>query len=259
MKRFSGLSQISKLIKPCMMAAAVAVVFAMYPTNSFGQECGSGNDTTCNVTTNYQIGSVTVLDEPGSNGFAAGPNALANNTAIDNTAVGDSALEYNTTGPHNTAVGADTLVFTTTGGDNTAMGFGALATNTTGAGNTAIGYTALNVSTGNSNTAVGNTTCNSVTSASNVICIGEGVAGTNTSNTTYVAGIYGTVLATTAKYPLVCVTPTGQLGTKGCKKAGAPVQEELIRAQQEQIQGQGKRIADLEQRLSQLESLVAKK
>ena len=85
------------------------------------------------------------------------------------------------------------------------------------------------------------------------------ISGANTSNTTYVAGIYGTVLATTAKYPLVCVTPTGELGTKGCKKAGAPEREELIRAQQEQIQAQGQRIADLEQRLSHLESLIAKK
>src|SRR4029077_1356009 len=73
-----------------------------------------------------------------------------------NTAIGEYALSYNTTGNDNTASGADALVSNTTGHDNTAVGFDALAHNTIGGGNTAIGNIAgFNVSTGSGNVYVG--------------------------------------------------------------------------------------------------------
>jgi hypothetical protein len=55
--------------------------------------------------------------------------------------------------------------------------------------------------------------------------------------------------------PLVCIsTATGQLGTFNCASTGTLVVEQ----QQRQIQTQAQEIADLQQRLSRLESLIAK-
>src|SRR5215831_7279229 len=73
-----------------------------------------------------------------------------------NTAEGDSALFYLTTGFFNTAIGFAALFRNTTGGGNTANGFQALLSNTTGSGNTANGIDALYANTINdNNTATG--------------------------------------------------------------------------------------------------------
>ncbi len=60
-----------------------------------------------------------------------------------NTAVGESALNSNTTGYGNTAVGESALYLNTTGNYNTANGNGALGNNVTGYSNTANGGGAL--------------------------------------------------------------------------------------------------------------------
>jgi len=262
---------VNKLAKLCMIVAVVAIVFVVHPTSSYGQtNCG----TDCYASIGYQIGSTYVLTGSANNdgtnlalGYntlgsntssyntAAGNLALASNTTGEfNTATGNSALESNTTGPHNTADGTAAAALTTTGGDNTVMGYNALLDNTTASGSTAIGYVALESSTGSANTALGSNTCSNVTSASNVICIGAGVAGANVKNTTYVGGIYGTVLKK-GKNPEVCVNSAGQLGTGNCT---GPLYGEVVDLLG-QIQTQGQQIANLEQRLSQLESLIAKK
>ena len=295
----------NKVVNLCMMVAAVTIVLVVYPTSGYGQECGSGNDTNCNVTTGYQIMGTTVLAEPGNTlavGYSAmpgntslfstavgnfalvsntigesntatGTGALASNTIGNfNTAIGDSALllnttgefntatgasalYFNTTGPHNTADGTDALALNNTGGDNTASGYNALGSNTTGSGNTASGYHALYASTGNGNTALGYEACINVTNASKVICIGGSVRGTNTSNTTYIGGIFGKAVSGPPA-PGVCINSEGQLGTANCDP---PAQQEVVNRQQQQIQAQGQQIADLQQRLSRLESLIAKK
>lgn len=72
-----------------------------------------------------------------------------------NTAVGDQALEANTTGQQNTAVGDDALQANTTGNFNTALGFRTLGLNTTGASNTAVGADALFLNTASYNVGVG--------------------------------------------------------------------------------------------------------
>jgi len=255
-----GINKVSNL---CMLAALVAIMFVVNPSRSYGQlDCGANCQLGGSIGGNND--GLAVLSLPGGssmNTLAVGYLALnSNTTGIDNTATGASALEYNTTGPHNTADGEVALVFNTTGGDNTAMGAGALFSNTSGSGNSAIGYSTLSgVTTGSSNTAIGNSACESVTTASSVICIGEGVAGANVSNTTYVAGIYGTRIPGKGN-PLVCIDKAGQLGTKGCAKAGTPVeQEEINQRQEEMIHTQAQQIAELQQRLSEVESLIAKK
>jgi trimeric autotransporter adhesin len=97
-----------------------------------------------------------------TNNTAFGRRALENTTGGDlfeghaNTAVGDLALLYNTTGDRNTASGAFALVSNTTGHNNTASGASALKDNTTGSRNTASGSFALyRNTTGDGNTASG--------------------------------------------------------------------------------------------------------
>src|SRR5271166_1191838 len=87
-------------------------------------------------------------------GFYAGGNS--SNIGINDTGVGENALNNNTTGEGNTAVGAGALPSNTTGGLNTAAGECALPVNTTGSYNTALGYcTDFLNTTGNYNTAIG--------------------------------------------------------------------------------------------------------
>src|SRR6266446_3601411 len=68
---------------------------------------------------------------------------LGSNSAIGNTAIGESALHSNTTGIYNTATGFFALPGNTTGQYNTASGSYALWYNTTGNYNTATGAEAL--------------------------------------------------------------------------------------------------------------------
>jgi hypothetical protein len=105
---------------------------------------------------------------------ALGDGALeSNTTGIDNTAVGVDALESNTTGSSNTAVGVDALQINTTGDDNTALGSAALSDNTTGSGNTAVGGGALPANTtGNNNTALGGFALENNTTGGNNTALG---------------------------------------------------------------------------------------
>ena len=77
-------------------------------------------------------------------------------SAVSNTAMGQSALNDNTTGLGNTAYGAFALYKNTDGFQNTAIGVNALKDNTSGVNNTALGEDALNKNkTGNANTTAG--------------------------------------------------------------------------------------------------------
>jgi hypothetical protein len=85
-----------------------------------------------------------------------GEDALLNNTAVGNTAIGWHALYSNTTGFSNTAIGFDALWGNTTGSSNTANGESALFNNTTSFANVANGLNAVvNNTTGKKNTAIG--------------------------------------------------------------------------------------------------------
>lgn len=126
------------------------------------------------VATNIAVGD-TALDSntTGSNNTAAGYNALTSNTdGIQNTAYGSQALDANTGGDYNVAVGYDALSAATTANYNTGVGYRALNATVTGAGNTAVGSDALLLTTGANNTAVGYAAGNSLTTGSNNTVIG---------------------------------------------------------------------------------------
>lgn len=95
---------------------------------------------------NVSIGFGTLnLNTPGAGGAGS-----------HNTALGNYALNVNTTGRRNTAIGYDVLGQNTTGDSNSGVGFGALQVNTTGNNNTGMGAYSLNHNTiGAHNTAVG--------------------------------------------------------------------------------------------------------
>jgi hypothetical protein len=178
---------------------------------------------------NTAIGAGALLANTADSNTATGAGALlSNSTGVDNTANGAFALSSNTTGSHNTAIG-DQALFRNTGEANSAVGPFALFNNTIGFANVAVGFNALFANTGSDNTAIGNATLfNNTTgssntalgvsagfgvlTANNVICIGANVGGADTSNTTWISGVYGatTISGTTAP---VIVSDGGQLGT----------------------------------------------
>jgi hypothetical protein len=130
----------------------------------------------------------------------------------ENTAVGNSALNINTTGKYNTAVGNTALNINTTGGNNAALGYASLRANTIGNNNTGIGDFALDRNiTGSSNTAVGsgalsgNTTGNSNT-AIGLNALSAGVTGSNNI-------VIGPWSGTTGTSNVIVLETSGTIGT----------------------------------------------
>ena len=147
-------------------------IFASFAlANEVGVNVGFGLN---GITTNIAVGD-TALDSntTGSNNTAVGYNALTANTdGFQNTALGSESLDANTTGDYNTAVGFQSLTAAATANYNVAVGYRALNATTDG-GNTAIGADALLlVSTGTNNVAIGYQAGNSITTGSNNIVIG---------------------------------------------------------------------------------------
>src|SRR6266446_5616466 len=166
--------------------------------------CQQGCDTTLNNTFlgNDALNANTI----GTFNTAAGGYALAaNTTGSDNTASGFNALISNTIRDNNTAQGSATLVRNTTGYSNTAGGYQALADNTTGYNNIGLGAGAGgNLTMGSNNIDIGNA---GVAAESNIIRIGT--SGTQTA--TFIAGIRGVGVA--GGQP-VGVNASGQLGVR---------------------------------------------
>jgi hypothetical protein len=110
-------------------------------------------------TANVALGDDALSSGSLSGGFnvAVGNDALqANTSGGDNTAVGQGAAISNTTGSNNAAVGSLALRLNTTGGNNTGLGTEALHSNTTASNNTAVGYQAgYTGSTNSGNTFIG--------------------------------------------------------------------------------------------------------
>jgi Chaperone of endosialidase len=161
---------------------------------------------------NTAIGAGTLLANGGDQNTATGVGALLSNTdGAFNTANGAFALFLNTTGLNNTAIGWYSL-FNNTADQNTAVGGSALLENVSGSSNTAVGQSALVHSTGSGNTALGFIAGNGVTTANNVICIGNGVAGADVSDTCFIGNIRD-VTTQNGDAIAVVIDSAGQLGT----------------------------------------------
>lgn len=122
---------------------------------------------------------------------ALGYNALNVNTGISNVAIGNLALQLNTTGEENTAIGYNALQANTTGSYNVALGTGALYSQIGGTQNIAIGGSALalNIS-GEGNAAVGTNTLNQSTGHSNSALGGGALQNLDTGDSNVAIGSY---------------------------------------------------------------------
>ncbi|WP_341226349.1 hypothetical protein [uncultured Arcticibacterium sp.] len=95
------------------------------------------------VSYNVAIGSNALgfKANPGNFNMAIGRNSLSYNEGIANVAVGDAALQKNTTGAYNIAIGQNAMSQNLTGSNNTIIGRSA-GYNSTGSRNVLIGYSA---------------------------------------------------------------------------------------------------------------------
>lgn len=120
---------------------------------------------------------------------AIGNGALQNNTTgTDNTAVGSGALQENTTGWRNTAVGSNTLYSNTEGWGNVALGTHALYGNTDGWDNVAIGdYALYSNTTGFTNTAIGDGALKNNKDGKSNVAIGDYALSSNIGSSNNVA------------------------------------------------------------------------
>jgi hypothetical protein len=127
---------------------------------------------------------------------ALGQAALnANTTGGDNTAMGALALQKNTTGAQNTAIGASALIENLTGVGNTAYGAYSLDANILGNNNTAVGGSALGRNVASNNTAIGAGALDEVTTGANNVGVGVdagGVIATGSNNIAIGGGIFTT-------------------------------------------------------------------
>jgi trimeric autotransporter adhesin len=115
------------------------------------------DNTTHNAYYGYDAGTANLPIASATDNTGIGYNALKNNISYRNTAVGQIALEQNTTGIQNTAIGDQALRNNTIGGNNTSVGHQSMHDNMLGANNTAIGVNAIfSNTTGYYNTATGN-------------------------------------------------------------------------------------------------------
>ena len=104
--------------------------------------------------------------------IAIGVNSLNSNSGSRNIAIGNNALQANTTANDNLGIGIQTLRNTTTGTNNLAIGYQTLFSNVIGTGNMALGYQSLYSNTGSYNTAIGYQSLYSNVSSTRNIAIG---------------------------------------------------------------------------------------
>ena len=149
------------------------------------------------VASNTALGeSALNANTTGSTNSAVGLAALfSNTTGSNNSAVGHEALRNNTTGGSNSAVGREALRSNTVGSFDSAVGRDALRNNTTGSNNSAVGHQALlNNTTGGNNSAVGREALlNNTTGSSNSAVgreAGRYIADGTTANTVTNNSVY---------------------------------------------------------------------
>lgn len=191
----------SSLLNNTTASRNIAIGFKALNTQSFNNAGTAWN------TDNIAIGvEALFLNQPTStvNGIqntAIGNYVLRFNTTGNyNSAIGMNALRFNTTGNENIAIGGYALYLNNTGNSNTANGVNALYSNTSGTGNMALGFqagytaTPANANTiGSYNVFLGYNSGPGVASASNLqnaIAIGKNAL-VNASNSMVLGGTGG--------------------------------------------------------------------
>ena len=133
-------------------------------------------------TTNIGLGVNALENNAAQHNSAVGHGALFSNTSgIKNTATGSFSLFTNNSGIHNTASGRNALKFNSNGSNNTGIGKDALRDNVSGINNIALGYQAGLNTDGDNNISIGNV---GLAGVAGVISIGT--PGTHTE--THLAG-----------------------------------------------------------------------
>ena len=180
------------------LTVLVLACFALSP--QVRADCQEG----CLTNENTVLGDDALVNNTAEGNTAVGFEALFSNTGGSfNIANGDKALFSNTAGNYNTATGHDALFSNTTGNNNTAIGFHALGHNNRGRRNIALGFEAGLHLTRDDNIDIGN---RGVTGDSNTIRIGTG----GTQSATFIAGISGVTVAGGVG---VMMDANGHLGT----------------------------------------------
>lgn len=147
-------------------------IYASYElTKVVGIAVGKGGN---QLASNVAVGDTALeSNTTGTNNTAVGYDTLtANNDGVQNTAMGAFALDANTGGDYNTAIGYSAVTAATSANYNTGVGYRALSAVVSNSGNTAVGSDALLLATGSNNVAIGYEAGNSITTGSNNICIG---------------------------------------------------------------------------------------
>ena len=137
--------------------------------------------TTSSVSSLNDLNDVVIDKGPwpfnaGNHSYYANGSSMNNttNTALGNTAFGDSSLSRITSGQQNTGFGMGANYQVTEGSYNTAVGYGVLFANTTGDSNVGVGNnSALRITTGDSNTALGSDALNITTTGSYNTAVGR--------------------------------------------------------------------------------------
>ena len=157
-----------------------------------------------------------VFNTTGNDNTAIGAGALLNNTTgPNNTANGAFALNQNTVGTNNTANGADALTSNTQGGGNVAIGMAALFKNDIGNTNTALGDSALanNIGLASDNTAIGADAGFFATTGRGNVYVGAGMTGfADESQHTYIRNINTTPVSGAGTDTVTVDLTTGLLG-----------------------------------------------
>jgi len=167
-----------------------------------GLGAGSSDDGTANR--NVAVGDAALQENTtGSYNTANGYHSLNGNTeGGNNTASGYQSLNRNITGNHNAARGHRSLYENTFGLKNTASGSYSLYRNTVGDNNVASGYNSLRLNiSGNSNVAIGIAALYSNTYRDNLVAIGDSALFNNGIGAVYpYDGAYNTAVGSKALF-----------------------------------------------------------
>jgi hypothetical protein len=170
-------------IKSCMAIACVLAAAATTPTFAQSTTWTVESDPMNNTAIGSDaLANPNIDSDGGCHNTASGEGALQwDSSGSFNVGTGYGSLNHSTTGNNNTGLGAMTLYGNSSGSNNTATGFQGLYTNSTGSNNTATGYQALYTNNGTNNTANGYLALYSNTTGSRNNASGEGALQANTS------------------------------------------------------------------------------